>query len=434
MVGLNIPRLSVVLALLGASISCGLSPASPKTRIVLITLDTLRYDSFAGSARHPGAMPRTRAFASGGQVFEEFYTATPNTQPSHASLLTGLHPWEHGVTKNGFVLDRRHITVTERLRQAGYSTVAVVASFPLHSRFGLGQGFDEYQDDFTRSLGAKQWEGVTVRDARFYSLADHVTDQAIASLERSRAERQFFWFHYFDSHDPYGDSTDSAVRLSTIIGKSGASNGSVTLAKARVLYDRDNAFLDQELDRLCRRIAEDAERIETHVLVVSDHGESFGESGAIGHGHHVTPEQIRVPFFIRSPALAPGVRRDTSGSVDVATTILSLAGIDEVLGEGRDLTRPAPKPVAAFGMTRPVPTPYKYRLETIRNTRFYMARDGKMYAGDSTTLLQENVAPPLAEEILGNFSRFQRKLDGASGKGLLDPETRGALEALGYAQ
>jgi arylsulfatase A-like enzyme len=141
-------------------------PGSP-IRIVLVTLDTLRLDGFTGSGVREGPMPRTLEFAAQGQRFEQAYAASPNTQPTHASMLTGLHPWEHGVTRNGRVLDDGFETIAELLQTHGYSTAAVVSSFPLHARFGFDQGFDSYQDDFMLEAGNDTWEGVDLETRAF---------------------------------------------------------------------------------------------------------------------------------------------------------------------------------------------------------------------------------------------------------------------------
>lgn len=282
---------------------CDTDPSPQPTRIVLVTLDTLRLDSFAGSATRQSAMPRTLAFARKGRIFANYFSATPTTQPSHASLLTGLHPWEHSVTRNGLVLDPEFSTVAEVLTSRGYSTAAVVASFPLHRQFGFDQGFGSYDDEFALDIVGLQWEGRPLGSQRFYSLSRRVTDRAIARIDRAEGPLQFFWFHYFDSHDPYGDTAGPVVQLAELLAMVGKRTPELPalLARARQGYDRDNASLDNELDRLFERLAADSESFQTHIVVVSDHGEGFGEAQVFGHGSFVTPELIHVPLFIVSP-------------------------------------------------------------------------------------------------------------------------------------
>ncbi|HSL81253.1 MAG TPA: sulfatase-like hydrolase/transferase, partial [Thermoanaerobaculia bacterium] len=190
-------------------------------RVVVVTLDTLRYDALDPDRAPDGAaadggessMPLLLARAREGALFERFYAATSVTQPSHASMFTALHPWEHGVVSNGQVLDERFDTVAEVLRGEGFATAAVVASFPVAARFGFAQGFDSFDDRFTEGrLPRRRWEGHAVTGA-FYSLADTVTERALMHLgspgrdpETGRPRDQFLWVHYFDPHDPYGDT------------------------------------------------------------------------------------------------------------------------------------------------------------------------------------------------------------------------------------
>lgn len=81
-----------------------LAPKNARVRVVLITLDALRRDHFDPDAQGQSHMPKCFARAQAGLRFSRFFVTSPSTQPSHASMLTGLHPWEHGVTRNGQVL------------------------------------------------------------------------------------------------------------------------------------------------------------------------------------------------------------------------------------------------------------------------------------------------------------------------------------------
>ena len=167
------PALAAVLVLA----ACG---RERPERVVLVTVDTLRYDALVGRDGAEPAMPHLLERARGGALFERFYAATSVTQPSHASMLTALQPWEHGVTRNGQVLEERFATVAEVLREAGFATGAVVASFPVAARFGFAQGFDVFSDDFTEHpVAQRRWEGHDVPGDRFYSLAGTVTDRAL---------------------------------------------------------------------------------------------------------------------------------------------------------------------------------------------------------------------------------------------------------------
>ncbi|MGK0486594.1 MAG: putative AlkP superfamily pyrophosphatase or phosphodiesterase, partial [Myxococcota bacterium] len=114
------------------------------TRVVLITLDTMRRDTLEGRASGQSAMPLTQAWARRGLTLDRHYAASSTTEPTHASLMTGLSPWQHGVSRNGLVLDGKYTTLAEIYSQNDYRTGAVVSSFPVHRTFGFEQGFEKF--------------------------------------------------------------------------------------------------------------------------------------------------------------------------------------------------------------------------------------------------------------------------------------------------
>lgn len=387
-------------------------------------------------------MPRTRAFASRGVQFRHFWAASSSTQPTHATLFTGLHPWQHGVPRNGTVLADRHHTLAERLREAGYATAAVVASFPLDPRFGYAQGFDVFVHDFDRVL-TRTWEGEwSVEAGRFYRLDGAVTEQAIQLVDRAPRADQFFWFHYFDPHEPYGDLLPRPFGLAhvTRARKRGEKAYERSLATVRAHYDADVRRLDASLGALFDRLEEDADRFETHVVITSDHGESFGEHGAIGHGWRVTREQVHVPLVIVSPRLQPEVREDVAGTADLMSTILSLAGLPAPDVPGRDLTQgPGEAAGAAVGMTG-VATHSLDPDSDVRRERFFWVGDATLYSGTSDRLIEEDALDrPAAEgestrRVKQLFGVFESELSGGKVVEKTDEETQEALRALGYLE
>ena len=117
--------------------------------------------------------------------------------PSHASLFTGQWPFATGVRDNTtFRLGDDAVTLAEQFKAAGFTTGAVVASFTLHSMFGLKQGFDVYLDP--PSTGPS---GFLHQDER---TAAQVTDECLRLLDTKALAPPFFlWAHYFDPHFPY---------------------------------------------------------------------------------------------------------------------------------------------------------------------------------------------------------------------------------------
>src|SRR5262249_30372463 len=129
--------------------------ASPPVRreaglsVLLVTIDTLRADA-VGAYGNPGrATPWMDRLAAGGGRFDQAHAQNVMTLPSHANILTGRHPFEHGVRDNaGFRMRRDLDTLASLLKARGYRTGAFVSAFPLDARFGLDRGFDVYDDRF----------------------------------------------------------------------------------------------------------------------------------------------------------------------------------------------------------------------------------------------------------------------------------------------
>ena len=436
---------ALILALPAAGLLASCRSAPRPVRVVLVTLDTLRYDSFAGGPAGPSLMPRTRGRAARGRTFERAFAATSCTQPSHASMLTGLHPWEHGVTRNGLVLAEARRTVAESLAQAGFETFAVVASVPVSARFGFGQGFQRFAEPFTEGFGADAWEGMEVPGGRFYARAETVTDEALRQLDRAQGRRQFLWVHYFDPHSPYGDSGSAARALTPaeVLRRMADAGARAGLAdEVRELYGRDVEALDRSLDRLLARLETDRARFDTHVVVTADHGESLGEDQVIGHGNHLSPEQIRVPLFILSRLVPGGTDRGPTGSVDVGPTLLSLAGVEERVGGGRDLLAAPRAAHPTVGMRRTYERPFEAlradgRQEHFEGNLFYAVDgDGNVRVGNSR-VLDAGTGPGApgeseARALTALFRRFEGQLAGLPAGAPLDAETEGALRALGY--
>jgi arylsulfatase A-like enzyme/Tfp pilus assembly protein PilF len=271
--------------------------------LVLITLDTTRADRLGAWGRAEARTPNLDALAERGVRFERCDSSSPMTLPSHASLLTGLYPPRHGVRDNGsFRLAAEHETLAELLSRDGYDTGAVVAATVLAGGYGLGQGFRVYDDD----MGAGHVRPTPIVERR----AEETTTAALALLESLR--RPFFlWVHYFDPHDDY--------RAPPRAGSG---------------YDGELTYMDEQLGRLLEALPE-----ESVAVVVGDHGEMLGEFGETGHGLLPFAGARRVPLLIAGPEVPAGrVVTRLVRTVDVAPTILGLAGVGEPLGlDGRGL-------------------------------------------------------------------------------------------------
>jgi len=320
--------------------ACGASSTPTSPNIVLITIDTLRADHCSVYGYGIRTTPHLEQLAREGARVETAYSPMPSTGPAHASLFTSRYPLAHQVLKNGHVLADEYPVLAEVLGGAGYRTAAFVSSFVLDDRFGYGQGFESYDDDFRGADSSyknmKHWEGFEV-PGEFDRRAHQTTDRAVSWLrENGRKDSFFLWVHYMDPHEPYDPPEPWRTKyLDPAMSRR-------NLQRAIALYDAEIAFTDREVGRLLDALDEVSPPRATLVVLTADHGEGLLDHGFMGHGPILYEETLRVPLLVRWSERIPAgsLIQGAVEMVDVMPTILGLAGIPagELVLQGRDLT------------------------------------------------------------------------------------------------
>ena len=294
-----------------------------RPNILLITLDTARRDRFSCYGHPRETTPHVDALAREGILFEDCVTSIPVTLPSHATILTGLEPYQHGVRNNGsFSLEDEFLTVAEVLLEEGYRTGAVIGAYPVIGRFGLAQGFESYDDTLTLEVADTP---VTQRRA------EEVTSRGLRWLAAPRAAPWFLWLHYFDPHDPYTppEPWADAFRESP--------------------YDGEMAYMDSHLGGLFRELKRRGLWNNTFILLTADHGEGLGDHGESSHSLFLYKTTMSVPLILKFPLgprwegdLLRGRRIDgLAATADIFPTLLSLVGAGDRIpagATGQDLT------------------------------------------------------------------------------------------------
>jgi len=273
--------------------------------LLVISIDTLRAD-FVSAYGEGAATPHIDRLAREGVLFEHAQSVAPLTLPAHASLFTATIPPHHGVRDNvGFYLPDNARTLARHLEAQGYQTGGFVGAFVLDARFGIGRGFETYDDDVEG--GASEVSEGFVSQRR----GDAVLDRALAWLEaaRARPEPFFAFVHFYDPHTPYAPPSPFAE---------GADDD-------RARYRGEVAYTDTLVGRLLDWLDAQALTDRTLVVLTSDQGESLGEHGERTHGLFVYESALHIPLLLRYPGAPAGTR--VSGLVrliDVAPTVLDL--------------------------------------------------------------------------------------------------------------
>ncbi len=320
------------------AVAASVAPPVPGKRpnVLLYLIDTLRADRVGAYGSTRGLTPRIDALARQGVVFERTTAASSWTKPSTATILTGLPPAVHGATRLDRRLPSAVQTLAEVLRDAGYRTGGWSANAHVTAATGFDQGFErfEFLDELARAeaLGrrALAWLDESAR--------------ASSGLDRTQAPPFFLYVHAIDPHAPYEPPEDLRRRFAPNVPAGSGSLGQVEavyraldrkhpeakalLARMPPLYDAEIAGIDRSFGALLDELDRRGELRHTLVVVISDHGEEFGEHGGLGHGKTLYREVLDVPWIVRLPGQSAGRRiAAPAAHLDVMPTILAALGI-----------------------------------------------------------------------------------------------------------
>jgi arylsulfatase A-like enzyme/Flp pilus assembly protein TadD len=313
---------------------------NPDRNILLVTVDTLRADSL-GVYGGRAATPNLDGLAARGARFDFAHAHAVVTLVSHASILTGRYPYEHGIRDNtGYRLDPSEETAASRLKAAGFSTGGFVGGFPLDRRFGLGKGFDQYDDRMTRA-------GPTGEVSERERPADAVVRASLEWIDKQPG-KWFAWVHVYDPHEPYAPPGEFATRF------------------ASEPYLGEVSWTDAALGPLFARL--NGLSRPTLVVVTSDHGEALGDHGERTHSLFAYEATLRVPLIVSEIVPSDrGARRNGTvvdtpvRHVDLLPTLLASAGgspagsgasLLETITAGRGADRPTYFEAMSAAVTR----------------------------------------------------------------------------------
>jgi arylsulfatase A-like enzyme len=330
-------RILLVTLAAGAAVAAAvlwnaLRPAG-RYNMILISIDTLRADRVGAYGYARETTPRLDALAGRGVVFENVIAECSWTLPSHVTMLTGLAPSTHGtVLPNLRVADDVRL-VSQIVREHGYRTLGLTGGGYVGAHHGFDRGFETF-DDTDRTLA-------------------ETLQRATAALDAyGPRERFFFFLHTYDVHCPYTPSPrfaelfgdDPGAEFIETRGRCGNPHfNSMRLSDGQVRfisnhYDASVREADDALGKFFAALDERGLFERTVVIVTSDHGEEFREHGQIGHERTLYRESLMVPLVIHAPSLRPRRVAEPVGLIDLAPTLLDLAGIPAPAEmEGRSL-------------------------------------------------------------------------------------------------
>ncbi|MFP3939940.1 MAG: sulfatase [Thermoanaerobaculia bacterium] len=435
-------------------------PGTPeRPNVVLLGLDTVRADHVGPWRQEddpsPSLTPAIDRLAGESDVWLQAYSTFSTTNPSFASILTGLYGKDHGVYDLKTPLPSAHRTLAEVFSDGGYETLAVISASHLGDHnSGLGQGFDRVE------LAEHTFAGELPVDTAM----DWIAERPRRAGRGGTPPPFFAWLHLFDPHTPHSPTAPYAVgfRPARPMGlrpvhswlpfrrPGSRAFDEPVLGGHSDLYAAEVAYVDRQVDRLLGFLASRRLLERTVVVLVSDHGENLGEHGIDYRHVGLWDTTVHVPLLVRWPG-APGERegRRLEGLVqtlDLFPTLLATAELqvpeqdgtelDLLTGEGRRGRRVVF--AEHFGRTGTM-------VRTATHKYIRMAGDATVPDG---AYLYNLVQDPEEErnlagrglaveaELAGVLERFlrQRREGPEAESRRLSEEERRKLEALGYVQ
>lgn len=303
------------------------SAQSSRPNFVVIVLDTARRDHLSCYGYERDTTPFLRELANESRVYQNAYSTSCWTVPSHASLFTGLYPTSHATTWENCRLDGRLTTIAELLQRNGYRTAGICENPILNAGLGFTKGFQSYsilpqlpQDPESPAVRRLSQEISAAGDQPFFIFANLV-----------------------GPHDPYSTSGpflgaylsdptyEKRVRidlLGTIMR--GKPLDQKWLEHLTEHYDAELRYCDFTVESMANSLKRSGHWENTVFVVLADHGENLGDHGFVNHQFCLYESLIRIPLIIRFPeCFAAGSEETKLVQIhDIFPTLLALAGID----------------------------------------------------------------------------------------------------------
>ncbi len=334
-------------------------------RILYLDIDTLRSDHLGCAGYHRDTTPAIDSLAAEGVRFTNVYASDVPCLPSRTAFITGTFGIHNGVVNHGgaaadlrpvgsrrsFVSQRYLNSWASLFFLSGWHT-ASFSSFPFrHSATWWNSGFMEAMN-LTRGFGTER--------------ADQVLPGVLDWLERrGRNDCWLLHVHLWDPHTPHNappefgnpfasdppppwHTEEVRVRNWGLSGPHSAQepwgfrpdewgpppprqpwDASSMEAVKRIFdgYDVGVRYADSALATILASLDRLGVAEETAVLVSSDHGEAFGELGVYADHQAADEATCHIPAILRWPGQSPAVHEGLQYHLDVAATVLDLAGI-----------------------------------------------------------------------------------------------------------
>jgi arylsulfatase A-like enzyme len=307
--------------------------------VVLLAIDSLRADHLGCYGYHKNTSPNIDALAAESVVFDRAFATGIPTMPSFTTMLSGLHPYRHGITAHSSEqrLNDEVVLLPQFAQQAGLTTIGIDNLVVQSSGRGawFARGFDFYSGFLYKP---------------FSDQSEQLVDRAISYIDDYKDKPFLLYLHLWDPHSPYGPPPPYDTMHYKPQRTPRADEP--TLAEVKALapeyyeafledmhlkvpddyayvvaqYDGEISYCDAQVGHLIQHLKNAGVWDDTIFIFTSDHGECFGEGGLYFDHHGLYDAVLRLAQMWHVPGNAPGRRDDLVTMEDLLPTVLELCG------------------------------------------------------------------------------------------------------------
>lgn len=350
-----------------------------KPNIVMIISDALRPKDLSLYGYNKETDPNIKKIASESIVFEKNFSASNASNPSLTSIFSGQYPTTHGFIHQHPFTKKEEIDKLRKnkfwlpiyLKKSGYATISAT---PLYLWFK--KGFDYYMDRESKEVRGNKFLNIPiikrillalpgwaysfgkklikVRASPHFYPSNEVIDLAISKIKETK--KPFFLFmHFVDTHYPYPAIKKKKINGNTsikkILGeidyplqkeyikKRFCDTSASCLEEIKKKRDESIIYADEQIGRLYSFLKKIKLWDNTIFIILSDHGDNFGEHKIYFCRGGLYDPSVHVPLIMHLPNIKAKKIDALTQSIDIAPTILEILGEKKIKRDGKSLIR-----------------------------------------------------------------------------------------------
>lgn len=337
--------------------------------IVLVIIDSLSAFRTPIHGYERDTTPFLKELAEDNTVADFCYSASSWSLPSHASILSGKLPSEHGATSETMIFEEE--SLADELNNSGYKTLGLTPNYFINKTMGFGKEFDYFTDHqseifleeerkaFKAFQHKNRWQMLNGIEFVFRCLyhreldsfklgwdylnngwdindrgAEKLNSIADEKLTEIDDKNFFMLVTYMELHNPGSIPDDEIVEewVGEEVNLKGFQSKGKSPAKTGK-YDSAAKYVDSKLEELYRKIMR--EKPDTVFVITSDHGQNqghydIGEHSFWGHQYALTENTIRVPLIIAGEEIEDNNIEENISHIELRKLITGKRNVEDL--------------------------------------------------------------------------------------------------------